>query len=104
VLASTRSRTVFDAAAARRPLLLAIDDLHLIDRESLELLEELQRRASRHPFGVLAAARPGDLSGLAPRLRRIDVGPLDLAWTVENGTLRVFATPTRPAVRSTDPP
>jgi serine/threonine protein kinase/tetratricopeptide (TPR) repeat protein len=72
---------IFDAAAARRPLLLAIDDLHLIDRESLELLEELQRRASRHPFGVLAAARPGDLSGLAPRLRRIDVGPLDLATT-----------------------
>ena len=32
------------------------------------------------------------------------VGPLDLAWTVENGTLRVFATPTRPAVRSADPP
>ncbi|MCA2980699.1 MAG: protein kinase [Myxococcaceae bacterium] len=71
----------FDAASARRPLLLAIDDLHLVDRESLELLEELQRRASRHPFGLLAAARPGDLSGLAPRLRRIDVGPLDLATT-----------------------
>ncbi len=72
---------VFDAAAAHRPLLLAIDDLHLVDRESLELLEELQRRAARHPFGLLAAARPGDLSGLAPRLRRVDVGPLDLATT-----------------------
>jgi len=32
------------------------------------------------------------------------VGPLDLAWTVENGTLRVFAAPARPAVHSTDPP
>jgi hypothetical protein len=32
------------------------------------------------------------------------VGPLDLAWTVENGTLRVFAAPARPAVHSADPP
>jgi hypothetical protein len=32
------------------------------------------------------------------------MAPLDLAWTVENGTLRVFAAPALPAVRDADPP
>jgi len=32
------------------------------------------------------------------------VTPLELAWTIENGTLRVFAAPAVPAIRDAGPP
>ncbi|MBL8922726.1 MAG: protein kinase [Myxococcaceae bacterium] len=72
---------VFDRTATRGPVVLAIDDLHLIDDVSRQLVEELQRRAGKHPFGLVAAARPGDLAAIAPRLRRVDLGAFDLPTT-----------------------
>jgi serine/threonine protein kinase/tetratricopeptide (TPR) repeat protein len=84
---------VFDRAATRGPVLLAIDDLHLIDDVSRQLVEELQRRAGKHPFGLVATARPGDLSAIAPRLRRVDLGPFDLATTQALVTALLDGTP-----------
>ncbi|MBE2248397.1 MAG: protein kinase, partial [Myxococcus sp.] len=72
---------VFDRAASRGPLLLVVDDFHLADEMTRQLIDELQRRAARHPFGLIASARPGDLAALAPRLRRVELAPFDAAAT-----------------------
>src|SRR6516162_4698676 len=45
-------------AAADRPLLLALDDLHWTDPDSLTLLHLLCRRAPALPLAVVATARP----------------------------------------------
>src|SRR3954470_19074088 len=46
--------------AAERPLVLAIDDLHWCDGESLRFLEYLARRLDGLPLLVALAARPGE--------------------------------------------
>jgi len=45
-------------AAAGRPLLLALDDLHWADPDSLALLHLLCRRAPALPLAIVATARP----------------------------------------------
>ena len=45
-------------AAARRPVLLALDDLHWSDPDSLTLVHLLCRRAATLPLAVVATARP----------------------------------------------
>jgi len=45
-------------AAAQRPLLLALDDVHWSDPDSLTLLHLLCRRAPALPLAVVATARP----------------------------------------------
>jgi len=48
--------------ARQRPLLVFLDDLHLADASSLEVLNYLVRALRRSPVVFLAAARPGELS------------------------------------------
>jgi predicted ATPase len=61
-----RSQLAFDlaelmaAAAAQRPLLVLIDDLHDADASSLRLLAELAPSLRAMPAVVIAAARDGD--------------------------------------------
>jgi hypothetical protein len=61
-----RSQLAFDltelmaAAAARKPLLVLIDDLHDADASSLRLLAELAPSLRAMPAVVIAAARDGD--------------------------------------------
>ncbi|MBL9038831.1 MAG: protein kinase [Archangium sp.] len=71
----------FDRASARGPILLLVDDYHLADEVSRDLIDELQRRASKHPFGFIATARPGDISKLAPKLKRMELSAFDEATT-----------------------
>src|SRR5215469_15855252 len=51
-------------AAAERPLLLALDDLHWADPDSLTFLHLLCRRAPALPLAVVATARPWPDSAL----------------------------------------
>lgn len=68
---------VFARATSHQPLLLIIDDAHLSDRVSLEIVEEVVSRSSAtHPLGLLAAARAGETDAVLPRLKRVEVGPL----------------------------
>jgi ATP/maltotriose-dependent transcriptional regulator MalT len=74
------------ALAASEPLLLAIDDLHWLDRESASVLQFALRRLRDEPIGMLAASRGGrertplELERIFSegRLRRVHVGPLSL--------------------------
>ena len=75
--------------ARRRPVVLFLDDMHLADASSWEVLEYLALHFPRIPALVIAAARPGELADqpLAVRvlldleqqevLRRIDLEPLN---------------------------
>lgn len=73
--------------ARQHPLMLFLDDLHLADASSLEVLNYLARALRRSPVLFLAAARPGELSAspageLVLRLeqdgllRRLELSPL----------------------------
>ncbi|MDB5068109.1 MAG: hypothetical protein JWM18_4543 [Chloroflexi bacterium] len=80
--------TLLTNLARRRPVVLFLDDMHLADASSWEVLEYLALHFSRTPALVVAAVRPGELADLplAVRvlldleqqevLRRIDVEPL----------------------------
>lgn len=61
-----------ETLAAERPLLVVLDDLHWMDRASLDLLDHL---AARLPEGVLiiGAYRPWDAEARGNRLRQIVV-------------------------------
>ncbi|MEZ5280761.1 MAG: adenylate/guanylate cyclase domain-containing protein [Acidimicrobiales bacterium] len=48
---------LFDAAMSRRPLVLALGDLHWADHRLLELLEELLASLIQSPFIILTTAR-----------------------------------------------
>ena len=77
--------------AARRPLVLLLDDLHWADRGSLDLLRFLGRQLADLPIVVLAIYRSNELTrghplyALLPllvreaRARRLDLAPLDEA-------------------------
>lgn len=71
--------------ASRRPLLVAVDDLHWLDRPSSAALEFAARRLRNEPIAVLATRRidGGDaLLGLerafGNRLQHVALGPLSL--------------------------
>ncbi|HZB30817.1 MAG TPA: ATP-binding protein, partial [Streptosporangiaceae bacterium] len=53
------SEHALGAAAADRPLLLAVDDVHWADSESLEWLSRLVRRGQRVPVRVVVTRSPG---------------------------------------------
>ena len=71
--------------AARRPLLIAVDDLQWLDRSSARVIAFVLQRLEEAPVGVLATRRTGESSHpgleleqvLPGRLRRVDVGPLE---------------------------
>ena len=70
-------------AAADRPLLLALDDVHWSDPDSLTFLYLLCRRAATLPLAVVATARPWpDPPSVAP-----SSSPRK-AWQISNGSLR----------------
>src|SRR5215207_4403080 len=77
-------RGVLHAAAAARPLLVAIDDLQWLDRPSMDALGHAMRRLGEDPVRLLVAERdtprsPSPNLGLSSeRVERVDVGPLDL--------------------------
>jgi DNA-binding CsgD family transcriptional regulator len=58
VLAAQRLRAVVDAAAARGPVLLALDDLQWADPESVDAVIELLRRAAGDRLLLAVATRP----------------------------------------------
>jgi DNA-binding CsgD family transcriptional regulator/tetratricopeptide (TPR) repeat protein len=80
--------TLLTNLARRRPVVLLLDDMHLADASSWEVLEYLALHFPRTPALVVATVRPGELADqpLAVRvlldleqqevLRRIDVEPL----------------------------
>jgi predicted ATPase len=70
------ARALVEAAAARRPMLLVLDDLHWADRPTLLLLRHLGRMVDRAPVLVLGTYRDTELeradplAGLLADLRR----------------------------------
>jgi DNA-binding NarL/FixJ family response regulator len=67
------------ALAARRPLVLILDDVHWADVASLELLDHLLRRAPSAPVLLLLAHRKGFSPGeMLPASDRLELGPLTI--------------------------
>jgi len=69
--------TLLCQAAANRPLLLIVDDLHWVDRASALVLGFVARRLSGSRVGLLAAERTGESRLPHPGLPACDVLPLD---------------------------
>lgn len=66
---------LLDRAAAGRPLLLVIDDVHWADAATLGFLRQLASRGSAVPLLVLATSRPGELDARRPLARLFaDIG------------------------------
>nr|WP_074259467.1 helix-turn-helix transcriptional regulator [Agromyces cerinus] len=65
--------SLLDAASAARPLLCVVDDVHLVDHESLDVLAFVARRLEAESISLLLGTRPDarvDLSAAGvPRLR-----------------------------------
>ncbi|HEY2915615.1 MAG TPA: ATP-binding protein, partial [Candidatus Limnocylindrales bacterium] len=70
---------VLRAAAARRPILVAIDDLQWLDVASADALAYALRRAGELPVRVLLARRPGAASRLEASAGGVSLDRLDLA-------------------------
>ena len=69
------------AEAAKAPVVLVLEDLHLADLPTVKLLDQALRALAGRPFFVLATARP-ELDDLFPKIweervpQKIRVGPL----------------------------
>src|SRR5581483_3361376 len=63
--------STFSRVGEKQKVLLLVDDAHLIDKTSHDLLVEVISRAGKVPLGLVAAARPVDSGGLWPRLKRM---------------------------------
>jgi DNA-binding CsgD family transcriptional regulator len=89
------------------PLLVAIDDLHWLDRPSATVLQFALRRLGDEPIGLLVACRSGqeqiplELEAAFPeeRVRRVRVGPLSLGALSRLIRDRLHATFARPTLR-----
>jgi DNA-binding CsgD family transcriptional regulator len=77
-------RVVLRAAAATRPLLVAIDDVQWLDRSSMNALRHAMRRLDEDQVRLLVSEREmpqsaaADLGFSLERVNRVEVGPLDL--------------------------
>ena len=71
---------VLGAAAADRPLLVLVDDLHWLDEPSAQAILFVARRLYKEGVAIVVSVRPdsaeaGHLTGIPP----VELGPLDLA-------------------------
>lgn len=85
-------RAVLDELAARRPVLIALDDVHWADPASLELISHLLRRGTRRtvlalayraghaPAGLVRAVESDALGG---GVRSLELGPLSAREAAE---------------------
>ena len=83
------------ACARRQPIVLLIDNAHLADRSSLQLLQYYCRQIARSPTLVLLSYRPGEVTAEHPlresltqcsraaRFEEIELGGLDRAETAD---------------------
>lgn len=71
-------RTLLLAAAEARPVVVLIEDLHWVDRLSLEVLSFVLERLPHHRVMLLLTHRPGwdQPFGTPPHLTRLDLHPL----------------------------
>lgn len=70
--------TLLSDLAARQPLLVAVDDVHVLDPESLDVLAFIARRLAGEPIAVLATARGNALPDqFRAYFVRLPVEPLD---------------------------
>jgi DNA-binding CsgD family transcriptional regulator len=61
---------LFQRTAAEGPVLLALEDIHWADPSSLLVIDQLVRRLSHVPIGVIATCRPSPRSVTFDQLRR----------------------------------
>ena len=59
-----------DDAAAGRPVVIVLDDLHWADQVVLDTIDQLTSRLSRNPYVVLGTARDGIHDRWAPQQGR----------------------------------
>ena len=75
-------RVLLDALSRRRPVVLALDDLHWADAASVELISYLLRRSPRgRVLTVIAFVRRSSRSASQPSSRRRRESPASSAWT-----------------------
>ena len=93
---------VIDIAAAQRPLLLALDDLHWADEPTLRLLAHLARRPQPAPVLLLCAYRQTELSSgdslaglLADLGREIEVEEITLGGLASEDVAALLAQSTQ---------
>jgi DNA-binding CsgD family transcriptional regulator len=70
-------------AAGHRPLLVVLDDAHLVDRASLEAIVFAARRLAGEAIGLLLASRAGESIVDDAGVRRLDLAPLQPAAAME---------------------
>ncbi len=78
---------LFAEAAADDPLLLVIDDLHVVDQPSIAAIGFIARRVHGRRIGVLAARRSGPDGAFRPT----GVAELDVAPLTDADSLRLLA-------------
>ncbi|PYY34071.1 helix-turn-helix transcriptional regulator [Curtobacterium sp. MCJR17_055] len=78
LLVSTAALGLLEEAAAHRPVLVRVEDLHWVDRSSAEVLDFIGLRLSNAPIVVIATARTGhEPTGTLPcSAARLELGPL----------------------------
>jgi len=86
LVVSNAALTLLCQAAADRPLLLIVDDLHWVDRASALVLGFVARRLSGSRVGLLAAERTG-----ASRLPRLDLPACDVLPLDDDASTRLVA-------------
>jgi DNA-binding CsgD family transcriptional regulator len=75
--------SLFGVAAERVPLLVVVDDAHWLDRPSAEALTFAARRLTAESLALLFAIREGEGMDLGVALPTIELGPLEVAASIE---------------------
>jgi eukaryotic-like serine/threonine-protein kinase len=88
----------YTAAAKKTGLCLILDDLHAADRDSLEILDELARRAPSLRLAILASARPGETDRILPACSRMELRPMPPLEIAEIARLELGAKAAPPEV------
>src|SRR6476619_1027065 len=75
--------SLFGAAAERVPLLVVVEDAHLLDAPSAEALTFVARRLTAESLALLFAMREGEGTDLGVALPTIELEPLEVAASME---------------------